>query len=164
MVIHEMRLNAAEQGAAGDGKTLNTQAIQTAIDLCSQAGGGTVYFPPGNYVSGTLFLKSNVTMELDAGAVLTASPKIQDYSPDTHHNRYRNEKALDRCFLYAQDQENIRYRGIGGVKRGDIPEKYLSNLQFSSVRPDEREAFYVEGCGVLKQEIFVLPVNGEERK
>ena len=104
-----------DQGAVGDGRTVNTQSIQRAVDLCHESGGGTVFFPKGVFVSGTLYLKSNVTLEIAAGAALMASPDIRDYGKDTHRNRYRNEEALDRCFLYAQDQENIDITGKGEI-------------------------------------------------
>ncbi len=71
--------------------------------------------PAGIFVSGTFRLKSHVTLELAEGAVLKASPDIRDYTADTHHNRYRNEEALDRCFIYAQDQENIGITGRGEI-------------------------------------------------
>ena len=63
-----MKIDVISQGALGDGMTVNTSVIQKAIDLCGRSGGGTVYFPSGSYVSGTLFLKSNVTLELSSGA------------------------------------------------------------------------------------------------
>lgn len=100
-------------GAVGDGSTINTKAIQAAIDDCNQKGGGTVLLANGVFVCGTIFLKSNVTLEIDAGAVLMASPDISDYRADTHHNRYRNEPDMDRCFIYAEDQENIGLCGKG---------------------------------------------------
>lgn len=107
--------NIAEYGAIGDGKTINTEIIQRAIDTCHELRGGTVYIANGIYVSGTLFLKSNVTLEIAADAVLMASPDIRDYCEGTHYNRYRNEKALDRCFIYAEDQENIQIAGTGEI-------------------------------------------------
>lgn len=110
-----MQINIVKQGAAADGKTVSTAVIQKAIDMCHEAGGGTVFMPKGVYVSGTIFLKSNVTLKLAAGAVLKASPDIGDYREDTHHNRYRNEQALDRCFIYAEEQENIRIVGTGEI-------------------------------------------------
>ena len=110
-----MRINIIDRGAVGDGKTLNTEVIQGMVELCHEAGGGTVVFPKGVFACGTLYLKTNVTLELEAGAVLLASPDIRDYGRDTHHNRYRNEEELDRCFLYAQNQENIRITGMGEI-------------------------------------------------
>ena len=54
-------LNVASHGARGDGRTNDAAAIQRAIDACTRSGGGTVCFPPGNFLSGTIVLKSNVT-------------------------------------------------------------------------------------------------------
>lgn len=110
-----MRINIVDRGAVGDGKTMNTTVVQKAIDMCQKAGGGTVFIPEGIYVSGTIYLKSNVALELGAGAVLKASPDIRDYREDTHYNRYRNEQALDRCFIYAEEQENIHITGMGEI-------------------------------------------------
>lgn len=58
-----------------------------------------------HFLSGTLYLKSYVYLEIAESALLKASPEIFDYGTDTHHNRYRNETELDRCFLFAQDAE-----------------------------------------------------------
>lgn len=101
-------------GAAADGRTKDTAAVQSAVDAAA-AHGGTVRLAGGVFVSGTLYLKSNVTLEICAGAMLLASPDIADYSTDTHHNRYRNEPELDRCFLFAQDAENITVCGDGVI-------------------------------------------------
>ena len=66
-------------GVVADGATLNTTALQRAIDACSAAGGGTLHFPAGRYVTGTLQLKDNVTLHLDANAVLLGSTHAADY-------------------------------------------------------------------------------------
>lgn len=68
-----------EHGAVGDGKTLNTRAIQAAIDAVAGGGGGVVYFPPGEYLSGPVLLKSRVTLSLEAGATLLGSTNELDY-------------------------------------------------------------------------------------
>ena len=66
-------------GAVGDGKTLETPAIQKAIDAAARDGGGTVRFPPGDYLSGMIRLKSHITLYLENGATLWASPDKADY-------------------------------------------------------------------------------------
>ncbi|MBV7532366.1 glycoside hydrolase family 28 protein [Chitinophaga sp. sic0106] len=66
-------------GANGDGKTLNTAFIQSAIDSCSRTGGGIVRVPPGNWLTGTLLLKNDVTLQVDENATLLGSPDIKDY-------------------------------------------------------------------------------------
>jgi polygalacturonase len=68
-------------GAAGDGKTLATPAINRAIEAANAAGGGTVYFPPGTYLSGSIHLKSNVTMFFEQGSILEASDDPSVYDP-----------------------------------------------------------------------------------
>ena len=69
-----------EFGAIGDGKTLNTQAIQAAIEACGSAGGGRVVVPPGCFVTGTLWLRDHVELHLESGAILLASSNMADYN------------------------------------------------------------------------------------
>ena len=71
----------------------------------------------GRFCCGPLYLQSGAALEIAAGAVLLASPDIADYPANTHHNRYRNEPELDRCFLYAQDAARITLRGPGAPGR-----------------------------------------------
>jgi polygalacturonase len=73
--------NVLDYGAVGDGQTLDTAALQAAIEACSRGGGGTVYIPAGQYVTGSLFLKSHITLFLDAGATLLGSQNVVDYPP-----------------------------------------------------------------------------------
>jgi hypothetical protein len=68
-----------ERGAAADGRTLDTVAIQKAIDDCAAAGGGQVLFPAGRYLSGTIHLRSGVTLHLDAGARLIGTTNLNEY-------------------------------------------------------------------------------------
>ncbi len=71
--------NIRDHGAIGDGVTSNTRAIQETIDTASRAGGGTVFVPAGKYVTGSLFLRDNITLFLDAGAILLGSENPADY-------------------------------------------------------------------------------------
>jgi hypothetical protein len=70
--------NAAKYGARGDGTTMNTAAIQKAIDAAAKKG-GTVVFPAGTYLTGSIFVKSGVTLKLDKGVTLLGSQDIKDY-------------------------------------------------------------------------------------
>ena len=70
--------NVRHYGAVGDGATNDAPAINEAIDACNAAGGGTVFVPTGIYAAGSIRLKSNVTLALDAGAVLKAVAGIMD--------------------------------------------------------------------------------------
>jgi len=73
--------NVRDFGAKGDGKTLDTTAIDTAIETCANQDGGIVYFPPGIYLSGSLHLKTNVTLFLDSEAVLRGTRDMTKYDP-----------------------------------------------------------------------------------
>jgi polygalacturonase len=66
-------------GAIGDSQTLNTTAIQKTIDECAGKGGGVVSFKPGKYVTGSIFLKSNVRLNIDTGVEIMGSQDIKDY-------------------------------------------------------------------------------------
>ncbi|MGI6048516.1 MAG: glycosyl hydrolase family 28-related protein, partial [Petrimonas sp.] len=71
--------NIADFGAKPDGKTINTRTIQRAIDYVSENGGGRLIFQEGNFVTGTIYLKSNVTLHLEAAATLLGSTNPLDF-------------------------------------------------------------------------------------
>ena len=66
--------NVKDFGAKGDGKNLDSKAINLAIETASEAGGGTCYFPAGTYLSGSIHLKSNICLFIDQGAIILAAP------------------------------------------------------------------------------------------
>ncbi len=115
-------------GAAGDGKTLDTAAINRAVQAAADAGGGTVHFPAGNYLSFSIHLRSHVGLHLDPGAVLIAadSPKPGETSgynggaydlaepktawdafQDYGHNHWHNS------LLWGENLENVSITGSG---------------------------------------------------
>lgn len=104
-----------DYGASGDGKTKDTEAVQNAINICSENGGGYVLLSGGTFCCGTLYFKSGVFLYLASSAVLLASPDIYDYGGDTHYNRYVNETDMDRCFLYGEGVSGIGITGEGVV-------------------------------------------------
>ncbi len=100
-------------GAVGDGSTVNTIAIQAAIDSCHNAGGGIVEVPAGNFVTGTLFLKSNVTFHISQGGTVTGSTNLADY-PDVHPlKRTYTDNYSQKSVFYAEGQSNIAVTGEG---------------------------------------------------
>lgn len=111
---HPLFVTPWEFGAAGDGSTDDTAAVQRTLDAAA-ATGSTALLAGGTFCCGTLRLPGGLTLRIEAGAVLLASPDISRYAADTHHNRYRNEPELDRCFLFACDAENITLTGRGVI-------------------------------------------------
>jgi polygalacturonase len=107
--------NVREHGAAGDGTHLDTKAIQDAVDACARAGGGTVWFPAGAYLSGTIVLKSRVTLDLDAGAVLLGSKNLQDYPSLAPGLRSFTDTYTEKSLIYAEGLEDIGIRGRGAI-------------------------------------------------
>jgi hypothetical protein len=111
-------------GATGNGSVLDSAAINRAIDDCHALGGGLVFVPPGTYLCGTVVLKSNITLYLEAGATLLGSKNLADYTPQslspnpsektvfTHDIRDTSELHL----VFARDAENI---GLGGPGKID---------------------------------------------
>jgi polygalacturonase len=75
-----------ESGAKGDGKTLDTDAIQKALDECGKAGGGTVRFTAGTYLSKPIVLRSSTTVQLDVGATLLATDDPADFAGSTSNS------------------------------------------------------------------------------
>jgi len=101
-------------GAKGDGKTLDTGAIQKAIDECSKTG-GTVHLPPGTYLSGTLVLKSNVMLHVSQGAILLGSTKISDYKKIIPGLRSYTDQYVNQSLIYGEDLENSGISGLGVI-------------------------------------------------
>lgn len=106
-------------GADGGGTATNTCAIQQAIDAASAAGGGVVYFPPGEYLSGTLRLRSAVTIELPAGATLTASRVEADFDPaeklDYESHADSETTYFHHSLLCGEDLVNVAIVGRGTI-------------------------------------------------
>jgi hypothetical protein len=98
---HPRLFDVRDHGAHGDGKSIDTSALNDAIDACHQAGGGVAYVPPGTYLCGTVVLKSNVTLYLEAGATLLGGAKLSDYS--------------GKHLISARDAENVGLAGPGRI-------------------------------------------------
>jgi Glycosyl hydrolases family 28 len=109
--IHDVRL----YGAAGDGVHLDTKAIQAAVDRCAHSGGGTVLFPAGVYLSGTIVLKANVTLQIEAGAILRGGLNLADYPAHVPALRSYTDTYTDKSLVYAENVENVSILGQGTI-------------------------------------------------
>jgi polygalacturonase len=131
------QLNAAvfdvkQHGAVGDGKTLDTPAVNKAIEAAYAAGGGTVHFPAGTYLCLSIHLKSNVALYLDQGATILAAEPTDEAGYDPAEENQWGDKYQYQDFghshwhnslLWGENLENISILGLGkihgkGLSRG----------------------------------------------
>ena len=108
--------NVQEYGAKGDHVANDTLAIQAAIEACYESGGGTVYFPAGDYMSGTLWLRDGVTLHLESGATLWTS------ADESQYDVTREGSGRRGFLLYAEAARDISITGSGTIRGlGDTP-------------------------------------------
>jgi len=147
-IITAKDYNASMFGIKSNGTTLNTNYIQKGIDFISANGGGRLVFYVGRYLTGTIYLKSNVTIHLEEGAILVGSVNPLDYEQNF------NWTAL----IFALDQENIGITGKGVIDgQGftvannlvDLIHKGVINDPLKYDRPRETirpQNIYFRGC------------------
>ena len=99
--------NIIDYGALADGITLNTQAIQKAIDACTMQGGGQVIVPKGTFLTGSIYLKTGVELHITEGGVLLGSTKHRDYQNENPYGWY--------AFIMANAQSHIAITGKGMI-------------------------------------------------
>ena len=105
-------------GAVGDGITINTDAIQKTIDDCSLNGGGCVVVSDGVYMTGSITLRSNINLHIEANATLLGSPHCYDYpeKKDLKHVISDNlPRKRNACLIFAEECENISITGMGKI-------------------------------------------------
>ncbi len=113
--VQAERVDMLKAGANASGLKTNTTLINNTINKLNGHGGGTLYFPAGTYLTGPIKLKSNITIELEAGATLLFSDNFDDYLPFVE---MRHEGILMKSFsplIYAVDAENITIKGEGKI-------------------------------------------------
>ena len=109
------RIDIRERGAKGDGQTLDTTVVQKTIEVCAESGGGQVLFPPGRYLSGTIHLRSGVTLHLEAGARIIGTTNLAEYAQPTPPAFMPEAKMgkWHRGLIIGENVEDAAITGLG---------------------------------------------------
>ena len=105
-------------GAIPDGETLNTKAIQAAVDECHRNGGGRVLISGGNFLTGTIILRNNVNLHLASDGVLLGSRNCADFPERTdlkHVDSAMLPRERNACMIFAEESKNISITGNGTI-------------------------------------------------
>ncbi|MFO0927601.1 MAG: glycosyl hydrolase family 28-related protein [Gemmataceae bacterium] len=158
--------NVRDHGAKGDGKSLDTAAINKAVEACAAGGGGKVVLPPGKYLSGTVRLKTDVILYLDAGATLVGSSDLthyQHFTPPAGTPEARFRSTWHRALILADGAERIGLAGPGVIDGNKVFDAHgeermrgphtvlLGNcrdvtIRDLTIRDSANYAFLFEGC------------------
>lgn len=122
-------IDVADHGAKGDGATLDTASFQAAIDACSV--GDVVRVGAGQYVVGTLKLKSDMELHLAQGAELLGSLNLADYAKDIQGAI--EGPAFDECLIYAENARNLRIAGQGSINGRGYEKNFPIKLEDGSL-------------------------------
>lgn len=163
-----------DHGAVSDGKSVNTTAIQEAIDARSAQGGGRVVVPTGRFVTGTIFLKDNVDFHLAPGSELIGSPDMNDYNDDDHFPTnafFPSENTTGAHLVLAVGAKNVSITGRGSINGNSEaffgpPLKPGWNFSIKARRPgqmvyfSECENVLVEGVELVNTTYWTLFLHG----
>ncbi len=113
--------NVKDFGAKGDGQALDSKAINKAIEAAAEKGGGTVYIPAGDYLSGSIRLKSNLRLLIDQGAVIIAADVRQENDYDEaepgSNNSYQDpgHSHWHNSLLWGEELHDVSITGAGRI-------------------------------------------------
>jgi hypothetical protein len=126
--------NIRSFGAQPNSPALATEAIKKAIHACVEQGGGRVYVPPGTYRCSPFQLYSNMTLYLEAGAILLGSEKLEDYPIEDNKLSQESRRA---GLVTAHHAENVSIAGRGAIDGNALP--FLLQDRVASFQPHERK-------------------------
>lgn len=176
----QLAYNVRAFGAAGDGRKLDSPAIDKAIAAAAEAGGGTVQLPAGAYLSGSIHLRSNINLHLDAGAVILGAPqelKAYDKAEPFEGKAYQDggHTYFHNSLIWGEGLSGVSItgRGIihgGGLISGDNPRDYgnkaiaLKNcrdvlLRDVTILHGGHFAIITTGCDMLTVDNVMMDTN-----
>lgn len=129
-----MYFDVTRYGAVADGKSKDTQALQKAIDAANEAGGGVVRLPPGLYLSGTIYLRNNVTLELSSGATLLGSTDLNDYPSNEPAFRSYTDTYVCQSLIAGENLRDIAIVGRGAIKGQGSDRAFAASAQDAGYR------------------------------
>ncbi|HTB26294.1 MAG TPA: glycosyl hydrolase family 28 protein [Puia sp.] len=121
--------NIMRYGAIPDGKTMNTVAIQQAVNDCHKHGGGKIIIPAGNFITGTIRLYSNINFYFESGSILSGSEDDKDYLYQKDFGFSGPGAGSKTGILVAHDEENISITGFGTINGNGTHSMYMDSLQ-----------------------------------
>jgi polygalacturonase len=155
----------SDYGAVADGKTLNTVAIQTAIDAAGAAGGGVVRIPRGVFRSGSIFLKAGVELYLDEGAVLLGSNRIEDY-PKRETRIEGHFEPWRMALVNAQQLDRVRIGGKGRLDGNGVTfweafwQRRKENPKCTNLEVERPRLMFIDRCRDVRIEGLALEDSG----
>ena len=149
-----MVYNILDYGAKADGVTLSTKAIQAAIDDCHKNGGGRVLVPTGSFYSGSIFMRDNVELHLECGALLTASANMDDYNAEDAYPQnygFPPEEWVGKHFIMAVECNHVAITGLGTINgNGD-------SFREAPTPPTEKDYVWFSGRSYVKDKKLLRP-------
>lgn len=170
--IAQKVFNIKDYGAVGDGKTLNTDAINKAVAACASSGGGTVLVPGGRYITGTIILKSNMTFHIENDAVLVGTHDLSQYKsfnprPEDPlkpiNIKVRDNTVWFRALVLLDGVKDVTITGTGTIDGSTVIDKQgeegrrgphgifmgeSKNINISDIRVSRAGNYNIIGLGV----------------
>jgi len=155
----------SDSGAVADGVTLNTVAIQKTIDAAAAAGGGVVEIPAGTWLSGSIFLKQGVSLELAENAVLLGSTRIEDY-PKRETRIEGHFEAWRMALVNAAEIDQLRIGGKGVIDGNGITywgqfwQRRRENPKCTNLEVERPRLMFIDRCTDVRIEGVALRYSG----